>query len=145
MLFCGKTASLSKLNDIYRQPTNLLGTMTMLNQELSGEDYSIAYDADMVTVKFSGQLILRGYENYAFILALLMEIAASRPAEMTLDLREVIFLNSSGITMFAKFLLSLRQQTETRLVVRVSRTVPWQSESFGNMPKLLPRVQLRIE
>ena len=117
----------------------------MLNQELSGEDYSIAYDADMVTVKFSGQLILRGYENYASILALLMEIAASRPAEMTLDLREVIFLNSSGITMFAKFLLSLRQQTETQLVVLVSRTVPWQSESFGNMPKLLPRVQLRIE
>ncbi|MEM9265896.1 MAG: hypothetical protein AAGA46_10270 [Cyanobacteria bacterium P01_F01_bin.13] len=119
--------------------------MIMLNQELSGENYSITHDTDTTTVKFSGQLVLRGYGEYAPILELLMEIAASQPAEITLDLREILFLNSSGINMFSKFLLSLRQQKETQLVILGSETIPWQSKSLGNMPKLLPSVQLKLE
>ena len=117
----------------------------MLNQELSGENYSVTYDADTVTVKFSGQLVLRGYGEYAPIMQLLTGIAATEPAVMTLDLREVLFLNSSGINMFSKFLLSLRQQEDIRLIVIGSKVIPWQSKSLKNMPKLLPRVQLRIE
>ena len=119
--------------------------MTILNQELPGDNYSVTYDTDTVTVKFSGQLVLRGYGEYAPIMELLMEIAATEPAVMTLDLREVAFLNSSGINMFSKFLLSLRQQKDIQLVVVGTKEIPWQSKSLKNMPKLLPRVQLRLE
>ncbi len=119
--------------------------MTILNQELSGENYSVTYDADTVTVKFSGQLVLRGYGEYAPIMELLMGIAATDPDVMTLDLRDVLFLNSSGINMFSKFLLSLRQQKDIQLVIVGTEEIPWQSKSLKNMPKLLPSVQLRLE
>ena len=117
----------------------------MLNQKLSGDNYSVTYDAAAVTVKFSGQLVLRGHGEYAPIIDLLRSITATEPTIMTLDLREVVFLNSSGINMFSKFLLSLKQQSNIQLIVVGSETTPWQTKSLKNMPKLLPRVQLRLE
>lgn len=117
----------------------------MLNQELLGEYYSVVYDADAVIVKFSGQLVLRGYAEYEPIMELLMGIAATKPAFITLDLRDVSFLNSSGINMLSKFLLSLRQQTETQIVILGSKTILWQKKSLRNMPKLLSTVQLKLE
>ena len=119
--------------------------MTMLDQELSGDNYSITYNADTATVKFSGQLVLRGYAEYAPIMQLLLEIAATQPATITLDLRDVLFLNSSGINMFSKFLLNLRAQKDIGLIVIGDRGIPWQAKSLKNMPKLLPRVQLILE
>ncbi len=135
----------SNLYEWMPKPRNLFEIMTMLNQELSGDNYSVAYDADTVTVKFRGQLVLRGYAEYAPIMQLLMEIAATEPTVMTLDLRDVIFLNSSGINMFSKFLLSLRNQENTQLVVIGTAEIPWQSKSLKNMPKLLSRIQLRLD
>ncbi|MBX2865287.1 MAG: hypothetical protein KTR27_17190 [Leptolyngbyaceae cyanobacterium MAG.088] len=117
----------------------------MLNQELSDDNYSVIYDANTVTVKFSGQLVFRGYGECAPIMELLLAIVATEPAVITLDLKEVIFLNSSGINMFSKFLLSLRKQENIQLVVMGTNEIPWQSKSLRNMPKLLPRVQLRLE
>ena len=65
----------------------------MLNQELSGENYSVVYDADTVTLIFSGQLVLRGYREYAPIMDMMMEVAATNPAVINLDLRNVSFLS----------------------------------------------------
>lgn len=119
--------------------------MIMINSELSGENYSVTYNADAATVKFSGQLMLRGYGEYAPIMELLNAIAATKPAVITIDLKDVLFLNSSGINMFSRFLLSLRSQQETHLLIIGSKEIPWQNKSLKNMPKLLPSLQLRIE
>ena len=119
--------------------------MIMSNQELSGENYSVTYDADTVTVKFSGQLVLRGYGDYAPIMELLLAVAATEPNIMILDLKEIVFLNSSGINMFCKFLLSLRRQQTTQLVIVGTKEIPWQSKFLKNMPKLLPSVELRLD
>lgn len=64
---------------------------------------------------------------------------------MTLDLRELAFLNSSGISMLSKFVLSVRKKKGVQLVVLGSNDMPWQGKSLKNLEKLLPGVKLEIE
>jgi hypothetical protein len=64
---------------------------------------------------------------------------------MTLDLRNLAFVNSSGISMLSKFVLSMRKKKGVQLVVLGSNDMPWQGKSLKNLEKLLPGLKLEIE
>lgn len=117
----------------------------MIAQEIKGEDYSVQYDADSVTVKFQGELALGGPKEYAPINTLLGEIADSTPKVLTIDLKELAFLNSSGISMLSKFVLALRKKKDIQLVVLGSNDMPWQGKSLKNLQKFLPTLKLEVE
>ena len=117
----------------------------MAAQEIQGEDYTVQYDAKAATVYFTGDLSLSGPLEYEPIMNLLNAVAATDPATMTLDLRALGFLNSSGIHMVSKFVLSLRQKPATHLIVLGSKTIAWQGKSLKNFERLLPRVTLEID
>ncbi|EDX83173.1 hypothetical protein S7335_352 [Synechococcus sp. PCC 7335] len=117
----------------------------MTVQEVKGEDYVVEYDSDSTTVKFRGELALGGPKEYAPINALLAEAIGSSPDVMTIDLRELAFLNSSGISMLSKFVLGLRKQKGTQLVILGSNDMPWQGKSLKNLQKFLPSLKLEIE
>lgn len=116
----------------------------MTAQEIKGEDYSVQYDADSVTVKFQGDLALGSPKEYAPINGLLNEIADSGPEAMILDLKELAFLNSSGISMLSKFVLGLRKKKDIQLVVLGSKSMPWQGKSLKNLQKFLPSLKLEV-
>ena len=109
------------------------------------DDYQVHYDAATATVICQGSFRLRGTEEYAPILQVLTTAADAQPATLTLDLRTLQFLNSSGINTLAKFVLYVRQSKATKVVVKGSHLFPWQEKSLKNFPRLLPGLQLEIE
>ena len=113
-------------------------------QKIKGEDYIVEYDPNSETINFQGELSLGGPSEYEPISTLLNEVAKTSPAIMTLNLRELTFLNSSGISMLSKFVMTLRKQKETQLVVLGSNDQPWQGKSLQNLVRLLPGLKLEV-
>ena len=119
--------------------------LLMAHQEIKGEDYVVHYDADAVVVTFQGELALSGPKDYAPIKDLLQEIVSGSPAILTIDLRRLGFLNSSGISMLSKFVLGLRKKKDIQLAILGSHEVPWQGKSLRNLQKFLPSLRLDVE
>jgi hypothetical protein len=118
---------------------------SMVLRVVQGEDYIVEPDTDSTTVNFKGELSLGGANEYEPITNLLNEVAATNPPIMTVNLRELAFLNSSGISMLSKFVLGLRKKKGTQLVILGSNDMPWQGKSLKNLEKLLPGLKLEIE
>lgn len=117
----------------------------MTIEEIKDADFIVQYDPDSTTVSFTGLLSLGGAKEYAPITDLLNKIIDEEPAEMTLDLRKLEFLNSSGISMVSKFVLGLRKKKGTQLIIIGSDEMPWQGKSLKNLQKFLPSLKLQIE
>lgn len=113
--------------------------------EIKTEDYNIWYDAAAKTVICQGSLRLGGMQDYAPIEQLLQDVLAQQPQNLTLNLRGLKFLNSSGINMLSKFVIKARQQKNMQLVVQGSTNIPWQGKSLKNLQRLLPTLELEWE
>jgi hypothetical protein len=113
--------------------------------EIKSGDYSICYDPVSETVNCQGSLRLSGIDEYAPIVQLLNDLADSDPAKITLNLRELEFLNSSGINVLSKFVIKVRQKGTIQMVVKASKNIPWQGKSLKNLQRLMPSLQLELE
>ncbi len=113
--------------------------------EIKGQDYHVTYDLDTATVIFRGTLRLRGAGEYAPIVQLLDDVVASAPETVTLNLGELRFLNSSGINVLFRFVIKMREQGISQLIVRGSTQIPWQSKSLKNLQRLMPALQLVLD
>jgi hypothetical protein len=113
--------------------------------EILAEDYQIQYDAASGTVHCQGSLRLAGTEEYAPVAQLLNEAAGQQPETMKLDLRQLQFLNSSGINMLSKFIVRVRQQGKPQITVLGSKGIPWQGKSLKNLQRLMPSLVLELE
>jgi len=107
------------------------------------ENYQICFDTATHRIEFSGSLRLNGMAEYAPIFELLNEASADPSQPLTLDLRKLEFLNSSGIAMLSKFVIGVRNG-ELKLNVLGSSAVPWQSKSLTNLKRLMPDLVLEI-
>jgi hypothetical protein len=117
----------------------------MTVQEINGEDYKVRYFPESSRVEFEGELSLTGSADYAPIAQLLNEIAELNPPMITLDLKHLEFLNSSGISMLSKFAIAMRKHKTIQLAVVGSEGISWQRKSLQNFIKLCPNLQLTLE
>ncbi|MDH5534100.1 MAG: hypothetical protein OEZ08_00820 [Betaproteobacteria bacterium] len=108
------------------------------------DDYQVQFDEASSTVRCQGSFRLHG-DEYKPILDLLINAADMKPATLTLDVRELQFLNSSGINTLSKFILQVRKHQVSQVVVRGSTRFPWQEKSLINLQRLLPELKLAIE
>jgi hypothetical protein len=113
-------------------------------QGINGEDYSVQYEPESVTVRFQGELSLGGPADYAPIAQLLEDIAAQEPSTITLNLRKLEFLNSSGISLLSKFVINMRKKKTIQVTVLGSNNIPWQGKSLKNLEKLFPGLKLEF-
>ena len=113
--------------------------------EITHNDYQVQYDETSGTITCQGSFRLRGVEEYQPILDLLLSAADAKPETLTLDVRELKFLNSSGINTLSKFVLYARQYNATQVVMKGSHHFPWQEKSLKNFQRLLPGLHLEIE
>lgn len=113
--------------------------------EIKTEDYNIWYDTKTATVNCQGSLRLSGMDEYAPIVDLLNNVAEEGPPIITLNLRELEFLNSSGISMLSKFVIKVRQKKTIQIVVIGSKGIPWQGKSLKNLQRLMPSLTLELE
>jgi hypothetical protein len=113
--------------------------------EIKSEDYNIWYDPLTRTVNCQGSLRLSGMEEYAPIVELLNAVAEKEQSQITLNLKGLAFLNSSGINVISKFVIEVRKKGNTQMLVQGSKSIPWQGKSLKNLQKLMPSLQLEIE
>lgn len=112
--------------------------------EIKTEDYSIWYDPNSATVYFQGLLRLDGMEKYQPIMDVLLNVTDQLPA-LTIDLRELEFLNSSGISMLSMFVVKVRDRGDVHLTFNGSDKVLWQTKSLKNLQRLMPSLTLKFE
>lgn len=113
--------------------------------EIKDKDYTVRYDSETKTVIFQGELQLSGMDDYAPIMSLLDNIVAQEPPVITLDLRGLEFLNSSGINVLFRLVIKVREKGTMQLVIQGANRVSWQSKSLRNLQRLMPAVQLNLE
>jgi hypothetical protein len=124
-------------------------------KNITGESFEVRLEENS-TIFFKGALRLRGTEDYAPILDMLKETLRetlgetlgetrlSPAAPIVLDLRELDFLNSSGITMFSRFVIEARSHAGVDLHFIASETVPWHARSLRNLQRLMPALNIRM-
>src|SRR5690349_18861613 len=98
--------------------------------DIRTDDYSVSYDPSSHTVTCKGAFRLSGVAEYAPISQLLNDVLNEQPPVIVLNLKELQFLNSSGINVLSKFVISVRQKGNTQLVVQGSKSIPWQGKSL---------------
>lgn len=113
-------------------------------KNIHGESFDIRLEEENSTVLFKGALRLCGTDDYAPILEMLKETLASPATPIVLDLRELDFLNSSGITMLSRFVMEARDRPGIDVQVLASETVPWHARSLRNLQRLMPTLSIRL-
>ncbi len=122
-----------------------MADVTMLGPvELQADGYTVSFDPTLQMVTFMGALRLAGMEEYTPISQLLGDILEQQGEKVALDLRQLEFLNSSGINMLSKFVIKVRQQGKTHLTVVGAQSIPWQGKSLKNLQRLLPMLTLEL-
>ena len=112
-------------------------------------DYSVLFALETATVTFQGSLRLNAAPEYQPISDLLDQSAAklaeAGASVLTLDLRELKFLNSSGINLLYQFVLRVKKQAKLQLTVIGNETNAWQPKSLSNMVKFMPTLNLQMQ
>jgi len=113
-------------------------------KNIHGESFDVQLEEENSTILFKGALRLCGTEDYAPILDMLKETLTSPAMRIVLDLRELDFLNSSGITMLSRFVMEARDRPGIDLQVLASEAVPWHARSLRNLQRLMPSLSIRL-
>lgn len=114
-----------------------------MENTIQDELYSAHYDPGAGVVSLKGTLRLNGMQEYAPVVAL-MSRALDAHTELTLDLTELDFLNSSGITTLSRFVIDCRNRKTVTLTIRGSSQVAWQGKSLPNLQRLMPTLVMEI-
>ncbi|MCA9715340.1 MAG: hypothetical protein H6713_11955 [Myxococcales bacterium] len=114
----------------------------MPENEVSGGAYRVwATDEDPVTIHFSGsmRLPMKDYEPVSKLLAAAHERS---PNALVMDFQDLTFLNSSGINMVFRFVITLRRRGGVDLEVRGKESIQWQTKSLTSVRKFLPDARI---
>lgn len=111
--------------------------------DIKTDDYHIWQDPASATVYLQGFLRLDGMEAYKPVMELMLDsIDPGKP--MTIHLRELEFLNSSGISMLSMFVVKVRERGDVQLVFQGSDKILWQTKSLKNLQRLMPSLTLEL-
>ncbi|MCS6814130.1 MAG: hypothetical protein NZ772_11290 [Cyanobacteria bacterium] len=113
-------------------------------QEDSLQEHQCTYDSATQTIVLAGMLRLDGLKAYEPIVEFLENVVSRAPDHLTLDIRELEYLNSSGIAVLSRFVLGLHRQGNIQLTVKASSQVTWQARSVRNLLRLMPDAELEF-
>ena len=112
--------------------------------EIQHEDYTLQFIRENNTIICSGSFRLTGSE-YVPIMDMLNSIADEKTDFLNINLTALKFLNSSGINTLCRFIMRLRKNEVTKVLVIGSNEFPWQKKSLANFKKLLPSLELEFK
>lgn len=110
--------------------------------EVKGDDYRVWYIPESTSIYCQGSLRLAGTEEYAPIVNILDSVIEEFPQNITLNLCQLEFLNSSGINVLSKFVIRVRQKENIKIIVQGFENIPWQGKSLKNLQRLMPSLKL---
>ena len=114
-------------------------------KEIVQDDFSIKFNETESTVTFSGTLRLQNLAAYDSVKILLKEAREAATDRMTLNFKDLVFLNSSGITAISMFLIDARKKSGAGIRAVGSVKIPWQEKAMGNFKKLWNELELTLE
>lgn len=109
------------------------------------EDYTVWYEPEMATVNFKGLLRESLIADYKPIEELLDQVMVQELPQVTMNLQQLEFLNSSGMSVLSRFVIRVRKQKKTQLRVKGSRQMPWQDKLLVNWQRLMPNLKVEWE
>ena len=107
----------------------------------SQAEYSIEHDQQRTIVK--GVLRLPSADAYDAVFAPVSERMAQPDRNYQLDMREVTFMNSSGIRALANLIMAARHAGGALTIVG-SAIVPWQKKTMASLGVLYDRVTIQL-
>jgi hypothetical protein len=105
--------------------------------------YSIRVTKDFSRISLVGILRLQGREDYEKIHRMLRYAADRSGESLEMDLRQLQFLNSSGISTLSLFIIEMRELGK-KLTITGSKGSPWQSKSLANFRRLYEKVVVNL-
>ncbi len=111
--------------------------------EKSRQSYAIQVAEDFSRVLLRGYLRLQKRPDYQKVLDTLREAAQRSPGSLEIDVRELRFLNSPGITALAGFLRGMRDIGK-KIVITGSKTFAWQSKTLDSFSRLFDNVIVNL-
>ncbi len=111
----------------------------MKNKSLS---YSIDYDCEAEIISLSGKLHLVQREKaFHEILSWFDLVIDKEPPRVLLDVSNLEYLNSLGISVIAKFVIRARDKKSIHVVVKASEEIIWQTKSLVNLKRIMPSLE----
>ncbi len=112
--------------------------------EYKGEDFFVDFNESGKLVEFYGTIRLRDKSEYELINDILIKAADTVESDLILDLRNLKYLNSSGINMFSKFIIMARRANKIKVEVLGNSEISWQQKSLRNLQRLWSEVVISI-
>jgi len=110
---------------------------------IKGENYQITYENNVI--RLSGKLSLM-LEDYRKIEELFQEVIETQPKELTLDIRELEYLNSSGIkTICVSLILEADDIEGLCMKIVCSKKYTWQLETIPTFKDLMDEIEILFE
>ncbi len=113
--------------------------------KIQTEDYTIWYELETATVYFKGLLRESLIADYKPIEELLDQVMVQELPLIIMNLQQLEFLNSSGMSVLSRFLIRVRKQKTTQLMVKGSTQMPWQNKLLSNWQRLMPTLKVEWE
>ncbi|NCN08327.1 MAG: hypothetical protein GW938_00635 [Leptospira sp.] len=112
--------------------------------EVKTEEYAAYFDDKQQSVIMTGSMRLQNLASYEEIKNILKEGLEKSSTQLTIDLRNLNFLNSSGITTLSLFIIEARNKKSTPMKVIGSAKIAWQIKSVLNFKKLWNDITLEF-
>ncbi|MDY6899849.1 MAG: DUF6272 family protein [Cyanobacteriota bacterium] len=113
--------------------------------EIKGEHFAIVYENSSKVVNFTGRVRMRGLQEYTAVFDLFDKVLERNKDSITLDLQNLELINSSGIDMLSKFIITARKKktVEVKIIGDASKT--WQARLLKNMKRLMPKLEYELK
>ncbi len=111
--------------------------------KIVNDNFTVRFDPDRSTVFLSGTLRLQGRDEYRAISRLLNESAETSDGTLVIDMQDLEFLNSSGISTLSLFVIEMRKRGKPLRIVG-SAAVSWQAKSLHNFQRLYAAAEVKI-
>ncbi len=110
--------------------------------EIKTDKYSVEYIRSDRQITFKGILRLQDKDEYREIFELLTQAANETTGlPLKIDMGELKFLNSSGISALSMFIIKMRK-LDKDISILGSESIPWQIKSLRNFQKLYGKVEI---
>jgi hypothetical protein len=110
--------------------------------KIEGDNFKIWYKKEDQIIYFEGSLRLWDPSEYSEIRKFMLNIHDLGMDSLTLDLSNLEFLNSSGISMLCKFVFEIKKSNRLSITLIGKNEIMWQQKSLHNIKKLWDRIEL---
>ncbi|WCL50316.1 slr1659 superfamily regulator [Leptospira sp. GIMC2001] len=104
--------------------------------EVKTDEYAASFIEAENTVLMTGSMRLQNLAAYEEIKKILKDGLDRSQGQLTIDIRGLNFLNSSGITTISLFIIEARNKKTTPMRILGSAKISWQAKSAANFHKL---------